>query len=243
LAGETLSQDKRPPIVYLRSFDADDKAEPDEHVLAKILQETGPFIAIGRPGDTLPPFGGASRFYVEDENWRQVVADLLDRAALVVLRAGKTEGLSWEVSQCRARLSTGKLAILVPSDKSEYLSFGQSVLKAGLKMDLPDYPAKTMARFKASNLAGILYFDRHWRGHIEEFKRAYFGGNNYEFASKDSRAEERFRIALQPVAQQSGLMIAPPRTNFVAMTALFYLGLVLLVFAGMGYLIWIGYLE
>jgi hypothetical protein len=26
-------------------------------------------------------------------------------------------------------------------------------------------------------------------------------------------------------------MIAPPRTNFVAMTALFYLGLVLLVFA------------
>lgn len=241
-AGEVLSHDNRPPIIYLRSFDADETADQDEKILADIMQEVGPFIAIGRPGDKLPPLG-ASRFYVEDKNWRNKVTQLLDISVLVVLRAGKTGGLIWELRKCRKRLTPNSLAVLIPRNRSEYEVFCQMVEDAELRMVLPKFPVKKLARFKASELAGVMHFSDEWEGSITVFKKAALKGNNYEFASSTSRAEERLRLAFQQVAKRSGLLIRKPETNFFAIIGYSYMALVFVVIAVLGILILFGYLK
>ena len=240
-AHSTLASDRRPPILYLRSFDDDEKAGTDEFVLAKIFEEVGPFVAIGRPGDKLPPLG-ASRFYVADDTWRGAVDDLLGRAALVLLRAGKTQGLLWELQQCRKRLSPKHLAVLIPREKEAYETFRRAAAEAGLNVVLPAFPADRIARFKSGELAAIMHFTDDWRGVISVFERAVFKGSSYEFATAGSRRGERFRLALQPVAERAGLAIARPKTNFVAMAVWIYLALMVIFLAVMGFLGLNGYL-
>ena len=92
-AEQALREDRRRPVVYLRSF-LDDKItsqskqdpampfirdndflETEEEALAKVLQEVGPFVAIGIPGEELPELG-AARTYVGDAEWKAVVSGL-----------------------------------------------------------------------------------------------------------------------------------------------------------------------
>ena len=114
-AGEILAADPRPPVVYLRPFDADAQVLPatrgaarltgwlnyaasvsPEQELALILARVGPVIAIGRPGERLPELGAARR-YVSDDEWQEVIRGLITEAALVVIRAGDTPNLWWEL--------------------------------------------------------------------------------------------------------------------------------------------------
>jgi hypothetical protein len=93
-AWETMKHDSRPPIVYLRPFrhdshqlasapegvreggvtpDVSHASSSKENDISKALIRLGPFIAVGRPGEWLAPVGGASRLYLSDDNWKQVV--------------------------------------------------------------------------------------------------------------------------------------------------------------------------
>jgi hypothetical protein len=119
-----LANDHRPPLIYLRSFGADQgyqggawfrmgRAESDEEALSRLLQQIGPLVAIGKPGEFLPLLG-ASRMYVDHENWQGVVSDLLSKAALLILRVGATDGLLWEVSAARSAVLPSKLLIWHP---------------------------------------------------------------------------------------------------------------------------------
>ena len=53
-------------------------------------------IAIGRPGDRLPPLG-AARTYVSDDEWQREVRRLSSDAQAIVVRAGASSGLEWEI--------------------------------------------------------------------------------------------------------------------------------------------------
>jgi hypothetical protein len=53
-------------------------------------------VAIGRPGETLPPLG-AAREYVDHGSWKQRIRELVTEAQLIVVLAGATEGLLWEL--------------------------------------------------------------------------------------------------------------------------------------------------
>ena len=126
-ASELLKKKDIPPVLYLRSFTVDDYDEGDsvsqkrkdqgatkkgvawwrpkslqksreEHVLARIFTILGPFIAIGKPGEQLPHLG-AARMYVSDSSWQSEVQQLIQRANLVVLRVGNSEGFIWEVKK------------------------------------------------------------------------------------------------------------------------------------------------
>lgn len=240
-ATTALADDRRPPVLYLRSFDDDEKAGADELALASIFEDVGPFVAIGRPGDKLPPLG-AARFYVEDDKWRGAVDDLLRRAALVLLRAGKTQGLLWELRQSRKRLSPAHLAVLIPREREAYEAFRRAAAEAGLNVVLPAFPADRIAKFKSGELAAIMNFTDDWHGVITLFERAAFKGSSYEIATAGSRRGEQFRLALQPVAERAGLAIARPKTNVVAMTAWLYLAAICVFLVAMAYLGWNGYL-
>jgi hypothetical protein len=100
-ARKRLDSDRRSPVLYLRSF-LDDKTaitatDTHEEHLSVVLREIGPMIAIGRPGDRLAP-AGAERRYITDEDWQKEVADLMSAARVVVIQAGASAGLLWEIS-------------------------------------------------------------------------------------------------------------------------------------------------
>lgn len=57
----------------------------------------GKVVAIGRPGEKLPPIG-VRRLYVADSTWQEVVIDLMRRARAVVIRPGPGEALLWEMN-------------------------------------------------------------------------------------------------------------------------------------------------
>jgi hypothetical protein len=113
------ARDDRPPVLLLRSFGDDmihlvgEQWRSFEEILTKQLWQIGPVVAIGRPGEPLPPLG-AAREYVSNEAWQERLKELTDAAQLIVLIPGRTEGIRWEI---RRILSVGKLSravIVVP---------------------------------------------------------------------------------------------------------------------------------
>jgi hypothetical protein len=140
-AEQLLAIDPRPPVLYLRSFEADSKIvlRPDgfwnkatmlfdymvtfspEQELAEILNRIGPMIAIGKPGEPLPELG-AARLYVADADWKAKVTDMMGRSRLVIIRTGSTPNLEWEIEQAITR---------VPRRQILFVSFGDAKKTAG----------------------------------------------------------------------------------------------------------------
>jgi len=106
-AANVLSKDVRPPIVLLRAFRADeadaDAALPAdvpitfEEFLIEPLRRYGPVVAIGRPGEALPPLG-AYREYVADD-WQGRVSELLAASEIIVAILDDSAGLQWELER------------------------------------------------------------------------------------------------------------------------------------------------
>jgi hypothetical protein len=133
-AADALSKDARPPVLLLRSF-TDDAMELEqthstmfgqtvltfEEVLADVCSWYGPVIAIGRPGETLPPLG-AARLWVDHGSWQHKVTTLLRDCGAVVMIMGAIkgkDGLAWEVETvCNLGL-LHKLVLVVPPLKEE----------------------------------------------------------------------------------------------------------------------------
>ena len=147
-AQDVTRADPRPPVVYLRSFAIDDQvlvttgrgsrvaamltytaSVSPEQEMAFILDRIGPVIAIGKPGERLPELG-AARLYVGDHEWQAVVGGWIDRAALVVLRAGETEGLWWEVTQAMQRCPPRRVVIVILGASGSFPAFERRFAEA-----------------------------------------------------------------------------------------------------------------
>jgi hypothetical protein len=246
-ADDVMTNDPRPPILYLRSFE-DENIDPfglvsgAEGTLARVMEEVGPFVAVGRPGDQLPPLG-ASRSYRRDTDWQSYVLSLLDRAALVILLAGRTQGLAWELRQCAQRITPEKLVVLVPNRRASYDEFQAIARAAGIPLTLPPFPDREAARYDADDISGLVHFDRSWQGHFSAFPKAFWKGKGTEIATSTTRNEERIRLALKPVAEATGLPIRMPRTNYLLIGFLGYMALGFVFLAVMGWLLLTGRLD
>jgi hypothetical protein len=229
LGEKTRNEDRRSPIVYLRSFAEEETVGEDERVLAKIMGEAGPFVAIGKPGDTLPPLG-ASRFYVPDSDWKRFVTRLLNEAALVLVLAGRTPGLGWEIQQCKRRTSFRRLIVLVPNDRTLYREFRGQV-ETRTRIRLPDFPNDS--NLAAGALAGLILFDEKWRGRWTPFERAWFLGSNPQAPNRNSRRAARLRKALSDACQRVGLAVAPPWLNLPHLLALLLIAVAIAGLTGM----------
>ncbi len=99
-------------ILYLRSFYADNVgnyipvtpytpfggkvAYHYETLLAASLIDIAQLIAIGKPNEeNFPP--GFKRIFVEDEDWKEKVIQLLNEFDLVIFRPDKTDAVLWEI--------------------------------------------------------------------------------------------------------------------------------------------------
>jgi hypothetical protein len=128
-----VSQRGEPLFVFLREFNSDketDSSDQDpltgfyvtaEEKIANHFRGYGAMVAIGRPGERLPA-GGSFRIYVDDNHWRSVVGNLIDRADLVLLRCGDTPGVSWELEQMVARHKLDQLVLISSKDSKKNLA-------------------------------------------------------------------------------------------------------------------------
>lgn len=198
---KALAKDRRPPVVYLRSFAEEAKIAREEEDLARILSQIGPVVAVGRPGEALPPLG-ASRFYVPDDDWQSFVAGLLQQASLVLVLAGRTTGLVWEMKQCRQFVDPRRLVVLVPTDKGSYQKFREHLSAAGLR--LPEYPNAWQARFRTKKLGGIVIYNEVWEPQFRPFKRAAFRGAP-GFLGRSVGRKARLAIMVSSVSKAAGL--------------------------------------
>ncbi len=125
---EVLRSDRRPPVLYLRSFGDDQSYEVNtsqfrfhvqtsdsqefEFNLCHELQRYGPVVAIGFPNEVASPRGSA-RLYVGD-TWEEDVARLIQFSRLVVMLVGDTSGVLSEVRKLVAMGALSKTLFVLP---------------------------------------------------------------------------------------------------------------------------------
>jgi len=114
-------------------------------------------IAIGRPGEKLATLG-ASRLYVNDDEWQDKVLEMVGKAEMVVWTYGSTEGLKWEISRLIEIVPPEKLIIALPYwDKK--LKERQVIWKEALARLTPVF-SKPLPEKAANSL--FISFDREW---------------------------------------------------------------------------------
>lgn len=90
------------------------RRERFEEILTYTLARYGPPIAIGRPGERLPPGIGGQRFTFSHETWQEGVRLWSDEAVVICLMVGKTQGLSWEMNHVASNGLLHKTVFVVP---------------------------------------------------------------------------------------------------------------------------------
>jgi hypothetical protein len=127
-----LSNDRRPHVLYLRSFDDDDLPDPTfrspfhlqnlpnpfipkryEERLAPTLRRIGPVVSIGRPGERRSELGTA-RVYVNDDEWQTAIRYFAQNAGAVLIVIGRTHSLWWEIDFALANVQPERLLFFFP---------------------------------------------------------------------------------------------------------------------------------
>jgi hypothetical protein len=210
-ARQLLADDSRPPVLYLRSFAVDDVTSgtstlrlsglgttapvTEEEQVVRALAPVGPVVAIGQPGEALPRLG-AARIYVGDD-WQRVVVQLMGRARLVVLGAGFSRGLLWELDQARRLVAPERIVLLSTLAPAEYERF-RVVAAQHLPVPLPAYPPDLPLVHEIA-IKGAVYFEPDWTPQIVRFDAGLRNSNPH------SPVEVGFVHWLRPVYERAGV--------------------------------------
>ncbi|HEX6786774.1 MAG TPA: hypothetical protein VF076_06230, partial [Acidimicrobiales bacterium] len=147
-----LAKDRRPPVLYLRSFDDDTLPlatiasarrpffellsfrgrDPFEEAVAWELATYGPVVAVGRPGRSLASLG-AAREHLSDDTWKAQVTERMHDARAIALAAGETPGLHWEVAQVVAAGHLAKTVFILPPLPADVLARRWTFTSAALE--------------------------------------------------------------------------------------------------------------
>ncbi len=157
-----------PSILYLRPFGDDKLTEKkinmflrpgisEEEALVSVLDDIAPVLCIGRPGKKYLP-DGAARITIPTDAWKEKAAQLAQKAELVVLRLGKTDGVLWELQYCLENLDLSKLAFILPNfeSASDWERIRDILKRRGI--DSID-SLEIKKRKNKGSIWGFLYFD------------------------------------------------------------------------------------
>jgi hypothetical protein len=170
-AKSLLAADRRRPILFLRSFvddpDIGDSISPlhaSEDVIVKFVDfsvETrlagyfmafGPFIAVGSPREKVA-IPGAARVQLADDHWQQWVTEHMGISGIIVMNAGVSHWVNWELSRLVEGGMTGKAILLFQSTVAPKELRGRGWLDRRrrraelLKEDLPNRLARVKTAF------------------------------------------------------------------------------------------------
>jgi hypothetical protein len=93
----------------------------------------GPFIAVGSPKDKVPQLG-AARKLLSDGEWQHSVTRWMEEASVIVMYAGTTHWVGWELKQIVDGGFTEKLILLFPP----VLPFPGFRHRSWLRKQMPD---------------------------------------------------------------------------------------------------------
>jgi hypothetical protein len=128
-----LAADRRRPILLLRAFRDDDAkasqtfatpigkillARRFEQGIAGGLSTFGPLIAVGKPGEELPEIG-AARSYLSDAEWQPAVLDWIRRSLFIIMVAGTTQWITWELQRIVEHGRHNNLFIMLPPGNNQ----------------------------------------------------------------------------------------------------------------------------
>ena len=198
---QRIVTDSNPDVLYLRAFRSDPSTkgyvlfwsmfrwtsglETQEEQLADVLRSIGDLVAIGRPGEGLP-IPGAARIYVSDEEWKEVVKRRMRAARLVIIRAGATENLLWELKQAVETLNPQKVLILVLEMKAKHYESFRAEVNPVLGVSLPE--RATLGQF-----GGFIGFTTDRKPSVFPLGVPYFRRDTYK------PYRQLFKLALKPV--------------------------------------------
>jgi len=120
----SLSEDARPPVLYLRPFELDvmtfAERRPFEHYFYQSITELlGPLIALGSPQDYVPQ-GLAARLYANDSDWVQRLDELARRSSCVIVEMARSDNLRTEFEFLRRAGMQNKLFIFTGHPSPDY---------------------------------------------------------------------------------------------------------------------------
>lgn len=246
LAEEVMASDTRPPILYLRSFINESHVHAEEAGFADLFAPVGPLVAIGQPGERLPPLG-AARLYLEDDNWQGKVLELLSQAKLVLIYGGETPGLGWELQQVRDRLHPSRVTIMIPNDETAWEKFRNTAYTSA-DMHLPMMPTGKMARYATAGVVGFLSFDDNWNPHFTPLPKRSTRATGAGLNVSDTAAQSA--LALSQIYGNLGIKLdTPGRSGFLIYIKVIRIYLILaliiavLLFAGFFAMMAAGYIE
>jgi hypothetical protein len=151
---ESPLTDSRPDVLYLRSFQTDPSTTSrqlmggfttEEEELADVLKPFGDMVAIGQPGEHLP-VPGAARMYASDAEWKDVVIERMRSAPLVVIRAGSSPGLFWEMGQALKNMNPECLLILILNIRVQDYNVFASQVRESFGLELPELQSAGLMR-------------------------------------------------------------------------------------------------
>jgi hypothetical protein len=154
-ARELITQDPRPPVLLLRAFSDDQNKLGEtegaigpwrrtitlEEILTGQLTQLGPTIAVGRPGELLPP-PGAARLWLDNNAWQNGIHILLEECQYIVMVMGRirgNDGLAWELEQIKHLGLLSKLILIVPAVSEREAEQRWNAYGALLDAQLPPY--------------------------------------------------------------------------------------------------------
>ncbi len=172
----------------------------------KLALQMSPLIFL-MPQDKVLPDLGAARTYVGDHEWQDKVKDLLSQAQLIVLRAGETDNLLWEVETVARTVKPERIIFLLPfKNQKSYNVFRQKVSAFFPKLFPERY--KTTFGMIFGSVKAILYFAPDWTPRIVAV------GNPFPLMeSFFMPVVPRLHAALQPVYAQLGIPYKENRIN------------------------------
>lgn len=220
--------DKRPPVVYLRPFKKDASSMSSvlpgmlnpillisslssfEEQMAEVVQKIGPFVALANPGKSLPK-PGASRFHAEDQDWQSLVKDLLNKARLVIIHPGGSEGVKWEIEQAFEILKPNQLLLLFHDYKKKSYKIIADSIEKSAGFSLPEISGRK---------SFIIAFSDNWKPRVLYLKVPFLQASNFK------RWKRLINHALEPVFHDLNVEWRP---NTISKEKVVAIGLIALV--------------
>lgn len=131
-AEDEISGRSHHPILFLRSF-RDDRLDLTasqklfdfflggtsenprlEEVATEVLAPVGPVVTFSNLTEMQREILGAARLAVHDTDWRQRVSSLIDVSQLIVVVAGNTPSLAWELDEIARLDALSRTLVIVP---------------------------------------------------------------------------------------------------------------------------------
>ena len=87
-----------------------------EERITERLWRFGPVIALGHPGDVSPPVGAARKYIscATDDDWQKEVKSFSEKCSMIVLVAGHTKGIFWEMKHILEQDLFDRLLLIIP---------------------------------------------------------------------------------------------------------------------------------